>query len=78
MFTQLIVMCHFFFKVLKEEHVGNLIYSPFSLSAVLAMAHAGTKANTSAEIKATLQVPAENEVLNQGYSEVLTSLQVFH
>ena len=60
---------------MKADHPGNLIYSPFSLSAVVAMAHAGARNTTLQEIKAAMKFPAD-EALYAGYAQVLTSLQV--
>ncbi|CAG7820063.1 unnamed protein product [Allacma fusca] len=61
--------------VLKKENPGNLIFSPFSLSAVVAMAHLGARGSTAAEIASAFNFPEDNEVLTKGYSQVLASLQ---
>ncbi|CAG7734105.1 unnamed protein product [Allacma fusca] len=61
--------------VLREEYPGNLIFSPFSLSTVVAMAHLGARGSTAAEIASAFNFPRDNSVLIRGYSQVLTSLQ---
>jgi hypothetical protein len=42
------------------------------------MAHVGARGGTAQEIKAGMKFPVEDEVLHQGYAEVLASLQVSH
>jgi hypothetical protein len=61
---------------LNESHPKNLIYSPFSLSAVVAMARLGAKGTTAQEITRTLRYPVDDNVLGKGYSKILASLQV--
>jgi serpin B len=62
-------------NLLIKDNAGNLIYSPFSLSAVVAMAHLGARGSTAAEIVSAFNFPQDNEILSKGYSRVLASLQ---
>jgi len=62
------------FETLKKDHPGNLIFSPFSLSAVIAMLKAGAKGKTAEEIKAVMKFP-DDASLNGGYKKLLESLK---
>ncbi|CAG7820064.1 unnamed protein product [Allacma fusca] len=70
--SQLMASLH---TVLTTGNSGNLIFSPFSLSAVVAMAHLGARGTTAAEIASAFNFPEDNDVLSKGYSQVLASLQ---
>jgi len=62
------------YEALKEDHPDNLIFSPFSLSAVIAMLKAGARGKTAEEIQAVMKFP-DDALLNGGYKALLKSLQ---
>jgi serine protease inhibitor len=62
-------------QVLKESNPGNLIFSPLSLSAVVAMLKPGAKGKTGTEIQTGMKFP-DDQILYKGYSSLLQSLQV--
>jgi len=53
-----------------------MIYSPFSVSAVLAMVKIGAKGITSEEMQKVLGYPEKDVDLLTGYSKILESFQV--
>ena len=53
----------------RLRHVkGNLFFSPYSISAALAMTYAGARGNTAAQMAQTLHFPLEGERLHEGFS----------
>jgi len=62
------------FEILKKDHQENLIFSPFSLSALIALLKIGARGRTAEEIKAVMKFPDE-ALLNGGYRTLLKSLK---
>jgi serine protease inhibitor len=52
---------------------SNMVASPFSISAVMAMVYAGARGNTNVQIKSVLSYPEKDLVLQEGY-EVMFKL----
>jgi len=61
------------YNLLKEEE-GNLIISPFSVSAVLAMLSAGAQGSTLQQIRSGLSFPAQASLL-LGYQDTIPALR---
>jgi len=49
---------------------GNLVVSPFSLSSVLAMLHAGAAGETEREIRQGMALPDQDQAILDGYADV--------
>merc|ERR1711970_1686451 len=60
-------------NLLKEEE-GNLIISPFSVSAVLAMLSAGAQGSTLEQIRSGLSFPAQASLM-LGYQDTIPALR---
>lgn len=58
---------------LKEEK-GNLFFSPYSISTALAMTYVGAKGNTKSQMAKTLHFSLGDELLNQGFSELIRQM----
>ncbi len=56
---------------------GNLIFSPYSLSAVMAMVKAGAKGQTAKDIQMAMKYPTNDDTLFQGYKALISSLKVW-
>lgn len=54
---------------------SNMVMSPFSVSSVLSMSYAGAKGNTALQMKQGLSLPDSQEVVLQGYKDVLSVLK---
>jgi serpin B len=52
---------------------SNMVASPFSISAVMAMVYAGARGNTNVQMKSVLSYPEKDLVLQEGY-EVMFKL----
>jgi serpin B len=64
------------YNVLKDQNPGgNLLFSPFSLSAAMAMVKAGASGVTADEIQKGMRYPASDKILYSGYSVILDSLK---
>jgi serpin B len=61
------------YKQLKTAK-GNLFFSPFSISAALAMTYAGARGNTARQIATTLHFNSESECLHQSLGELISQL----
>jgi len=57
----------------KGKH-ENMVASPFSISAVMAMAYAGAKGNTAGQMKSALAFP-ESSALQEGYEDLFRLLK---
>ena len=53
----------------------NMVASPFSISAVVAMAYAGARQNTASQMKKSMAFPDKDKVLLEGYEDVLKVLK---
>jgi serpin B len=53
---------------------GNMIYSPYSISAALAMTGAGAKGDTAAQMTKVLHLPTDAQQVAQGYSDLIQNL----
>ena len=53
---------------------GNLFFSPFSVTAALAMTCAGAAGETKREMASVLRLPGDDQVLHSGWEEILESL----
>jgi serine protease inhibitor len=54
---------------------SNMVASPFSISAVMAMAYAGARENTAGQMKSVLSYPEKDLVLQEGYEDMINVLQ---
>jgi len=59
-------------EVDKSEQ-GNIFYSPYSISAALAMTYEGTKGQTADEIKSVFHFP-ENNILRPNFAAIYTEI----
>jgi serpin B len=53
---------------------GNLIYSPYSISAALAMTRLGAQGETADQMTKVLQLPTEPSQVSEGYANLLHEL----
>jgi hypothetical protein len=60
-----------FFSFQAKASDSNMIVSPFSISAVVAMALAGAKSNTAEQIRQGLSLPADEHLLQGEERRVL-------
>ena len=60
----------------RNDREGNLLFSPFSLSAAMAMVKAGAKGSTATEIQQGMRYPADDNVLYRGFKSLLSNLKV--
>ena len=58
-----------------KETKGNLFFSPYSISTVLAMVYVGARGQTKEEMSRVLRFPTDNHQLNQAYLELQESLE---
>jgi len=63
------------YDVLTKAVDGNLICSPFSLSAVMAMVKAGAGGETSSAIQKAMKYPPSDDTLFKGYKALLSTLK---
>jgi serpin B len=54
---------------------SNMVVSPFSISAVMAMAFAGAKGSTAEQMKTVLAFPEKDQVLMEGYGDLSNILK---
>jgi serpin B len=54
---------------------SNMVVSPFSISAVMAMAYAGARENTAMQMQSVLSFPEKDLTLQEGYEEMFNVLQ---
>jgi serpin B len=45
------------YSALGDSETGNLVYSPYSISSVMAMVYEGAKGKTSSEVKSVFHFP---------------------
>jgi serpin B len=57
-----------------KDAEGNLFFSPFSVSSALAMAYAGTKGGTAAQMQKVLRFPESQESVHSGFAALLRHL----
>ena len=62
-----------FYSKLTEEEQGNIFYSPYSLSAALAMTYEGAREQTAEEIKNVFHFP-ETETLRPNFAGIYNDL----
>ena len=65
-----------FLKALNDFYSGNLIMSGFSVSAAMALLHLGAGRRTKRDIGNVLNFPASDDILIDGFSQLLQSLEV--
>ena len=53
---------------------GNLFFSPFSIRAALAMAHAGARGETAAQMRAALYISSSEETLHDACAQTVSRL----
>lgn len=58
------------YSELRKSEEGNLFFSPYSLSAALAMIYEGARGKTEEEMQAVLHVPADPEVRRPAFLAV--------
>jgi serpin B len=58
-----------------RQRPGNLFLSPFSIRAVLALAYAGARGETAAQMRSVLRNSAPDETLHDGFAQVVERLQ---
>ncbi|XP_021950951.1 leukocyte elastase inhibitor isoform X4 [Folsomia candida] len=63
------------YNALTQVVDGNLIFSPYSLSAVMAMVKAGAKGRTANDIQTAMKYPTDDNTLFKGYKALLESLK---
>jgi len=61
------------FQQLRKAE-GNLFFSPYSISTVLAMTYAGARGNTAKEMAATLRFSLDPEQLHVAFADMKTRL----
>jgi len=64
--------CHMYGR-LKEDR-GNLFFSPYSLRTALAMAYAGAKGETAAQMKLALRFTLKDEALHAAFARTAAEL----
>ena len=57
-----------------NDDADNVFYSPFSVSAALAMTAAGARGETLSEMQKVLHLPPEQAVADRGFSELFDAL----
>lgn len=57
------------YSLLKNEE-GNLFFSPYSISAALAMTYGGARGNTAKEMQETLHFPPEEQKTHLAFTEL--------
>ncbi len=57
-----------------REQEGNLFFSPFSISAALAMTYGGARGNTAAQMEQVLHFEVTTERLHQAFSQLTEQL----
>ena len=62
------------YGVVKEGEEGNILFSPYSVAAVLAMLSEGARGETLAMMKRTMHLP-ETETLRAGYKDSIPALR---
>jgi serpin B len=62
------------YQFLRTEGDGNLIYSPYSLSLALAMAHAGARGETERQMASTLHFSLPQERLHPAFNALAQEL----
>jgi serpin B len=55
---------------------GNIFFSPYSISAILALAYGGARAETARQMATVLNFPLESEKLHSAFSDIHTRLNV--
>ena len=62
------------YGVIKETEQGNILFSPYSVAAVLAMLSEGARGKTLEMMKRTMQLP-ETEIVRTGYQDIIPALR---
>ncbi len=68
---------HFAFDLyakLRDQSPGNLFFSPYGISTALAMAYAGSRGETAAEMAKTLHFALAQEELPRGFQALINAL----
>jgi serine protease inhibitor len=61
---------------MASSQYGNLLISPASVKAVLAMLLEGAGGKSASEVKEALRLPDDERVVRQHFNNLLNSLQV--
>lgn len=61
------------YSELNKNEQGNIFYSPYSISAALAMTYEGAKGKTADEMKSVFHFP-ENEVLRPNFAKIYNDI----
>ena len=61
------------YSELNKNEEGNIFYSPYSISAALAMTYEGAKGQTADEIKSVFHFP-ENNILRPNFAAVYNEI----
>ncbi len=60
---------------LKDQEKGNMVFSPYSVSSAMAMAWAGARGNTEAQMAKTLHFTLPQASLHPAYAELREAIQ---
>jgi serpin B len=63
------------YQAIYEDFDGNLFYSPYSISAALAMTYAGANDDTAAQMAATLHFDLPQERLHTAFADLASALE---
>ncbi|MCD6477445.1 MAG: serpin family protein, partial [Candidatus Aenigmarchaeota archaeon] len=61
------------YKELDKSEQGNIFYSPYSISAALAMTYEGANGQTADEIKSVFHFP-ENDILRPNFAAIYNEI----
>lgn len=59
---------------LRKQEQGNVFFSPFSISAALAMAYAGAKGETAAQMREVLHLQVADDAYHEAFGALLADL----
>jgi len=62
-----------FYSEINKEEEGNIFYSPYSISAALAMTYEGAKGQTAEEMKSVFHFP-ENNILRPNFAAIYNEI----
>lgn len=65
------------YKEIAKKEQGNIFYSPFSISTVLAMTYAGAKGKTAEEMASVLHFDINTPEFHRKYGAYLTALEMY-
>ena len=61
------------YSELNKEEAGNIFYSPYSMSAALAMTYEGARGQTADEMQAVFHFP-DNDILRQNFAKIYNDI----